>query len=827
MAATGEGVKVLYPRVPFRFAGRIVRRTRARNLLLLLIAVPLLGLVSWGHAAVLHVTDNLRYIYYFYGRVYTAMDHDGSRLVWAEYGPSRDPAMGVFMWEAGKIRRVNGSVIYNRYPDVHAGHVVWEGLAPASGTPQVYSYYQGDLRALGGQFPSTDPPSVYGTKVVWSAWDGRDTEIFLYDGQRIVRLTDNAVSDRSPKIWDDLVVWVQGDGDSSEIMAYRQGTVRRLTANAFWDGQPQVYEGNVVWCGYDGHDCEIFLWDGRAVRRLTDDDWQDIFPQVYGSRVVWGRHDGNDWEVVLWDGQAVRQLTSNSTEDIWPVIDREQVAWLGFDGKDYEVFFYSDGRVWQMTSNDANEIQLVLRNGRMAWVAGRSLLLWVPDAAPDDSPLTRAELAERLARKMNLAPSEPEVSAFSDVPPAYWAAGYICALVERGIMAGYPDGLFRPELGVTRAEFAAVVCKAFAIQPYYPATPSYQDVPRTHWAYGYVEALTRAKAMEGFAAGFFGPEALTTRAVGLAALEKVTPPLPAAYYGSVKDVAGRSVSSGKVEAYIEGRKAGEIEFSNGFYGGPGGLDPKLVVSGSEADRGKPVSFRVMVGGQTFEATPAATVLWEPGDVRRVDLTVRVALQPQVVLALPAALAGAPGSTVTVPVTVREGAAVAGFQFTLSWGAAWLTEPRAEKGSLIAGDANWSVTAEPGNGTIRVMGYNSAGRALSASDGELVRLTFKVAQNAPSGAAADLRFSGATVSDANAQSLPVATADGRITVAARKKGDVNGDGQINVLDVVRAVNIALGRIQPTDEERYAADANGDGVINVLDVVRIVNMALGRV
>jgi len=65
-----------------------------------------------------------------------------------------------------------------------------------------------------------------------------------------------------------------------------------------------------------------------------------------------------------------------------------------------------------------------------------------------------------------------------------------------------------------------------------------------------------------------------------------------------------------------------------------------------------------------------------------------------------------------------------------------------------------------------------------------------------------------------------------TAAARKKGDVNGDGVVNVLDVVKTVNIALGRVQPTDEERQAADANSDGVINVLDVVQIVNIALGR-
>lgn len=99
------------------------------------------------------------------------------------------------------------------------------------------------------------------------------------------------------------------------------------------------------------------------------------------------------------------------------------------------------------------------------------------------------------------------------------------------------------------------------------------------------------------------------------------PLLPAAYYGSVKDANGQSLASGKVEAYIEGRKAGELEFTNGFYGGAGGLEPKLVVSGTEADRGKAVTFKVIAGGQTLVATPSPAVVWQPGDVRRVDLTV--------------------------------------------------------------------------------------------------------------------------------------------------------------------------------------------------------------
>ncbi|MFQ6092514.1 MAG: dockerin type I domain-containing protein, partial [bacterium] len=60
----------------------------------------------------------------------------------------------------------------------------------------------------------------------------------------------------------------------------------------------------------------------------------------------------------------------------------------------------------------------------------------------------------------------------------------------------------------------------------------------------------------------------------------------------------------------------------------------------------------------------------------------------------------------------------------------------------------------------------------------------------------------------------------------ERGDVNGDGAINVLDVIRTVNIIL-EIEPPATEcgRWAADCNGDGGVNVLDVVGIVNVILG--
>ena len=58
-----------------------------------------------------------------------------------------------------------------------------------------------------------------------------------------------------------------------------------------------------------------------------------------------------------------------------------------------------------------------------------------------------------------------------------------------------------------------------------------------------------------------------------------------------------------------------------------------------------------------------------------------------------------------------------------------------------------------------------------------------------------------------------------------KGDVDGNGTTNVLDVVMAVNIVLSSYQPTEEEEARADMNYDGQINVVDIVQIVNAILG--
>ena len=51
------------------------------------------------------------------------------------------------------------------------------------------------------------------------------------------------------------------------------------------------------------------------------------------------------------------------------------------------------------------------------------------------------------------------------------------------------------------------------------------------------------------------------------------------------------------------------------------------------------------------------------------------------------------------------------------------------------------------------------------------------------------------------------------------GDINLDGQINILDIVQLANMIL-----SDDYQESADLNGDGNLNILDVVALVNIIL---
>lgn len=90
----------------------------------------------------------------------------------------------------------------------------------------------------------------------------------------------------------------------------------------------------------------------------------------------------------------------------------------------------------------------------------------------------------------------------------HWAYSSINKLVATGAINGYPDGSFKPNNTITRAEFATVLVKAYQLPAQVGKT--FTDTAN-HWAKDYIAAAAANGVVNGYDTGAFGPEDPITR----------------------------------------------------------------------------------------------------------------------------------------------------------------------------------------------------------------------------------------------------------------------------------------------------------------------------
>jgi hypothetical protein len=100
-------------------------------------------------------------------------------------------------------------------------------------------------------------------------------------------------------------------------------------------------------------------------------------------------------------------------------------------------------------------------------------------------------------------------ATFSDVPSSFWGYDAISSLSGKGIVSGYPDGSFKPNNNITRAEFATMLVKALGLTA--SGTDSFTDVAPSNWCYGSVNTAVYAGLVSGMGNGQFAPNAPITR----------------------------------------------------------------------------------------------------------------------------------------------------------------------------------------------------------------------------------------------------------------------------------------------------------------------------
>jgi hypothetical protein len=119
---------------------------------------------------------------------------------------------------------------------------------------------------------------------------------------------------------------------------------------------------------------------------------------------------------------------------------------------------------------------------------------------------TMLEPVQLLQTTLPLQPIQPPQN-FADVT-GHWAEANINRLLALGALSGYPDGNFKPDNPISRAEFVMVLVKAFHLEG---QKGWIYDDTGGHWAKDYISIATSLDIVNGYSGTIFGPDDYITR----------------------------------------------------------------------------------------------------------------------------------------------------------------------------------------------------------------------------------------------------------------------------------------------------------------------------
>ena len=143
----------------------------------------------------------------------------------------------------------------------------------------------------------------------------------------------------------------------------------------------------------------------------------------------------------------------------------------------------------------------------LAYMKGYPNLTFGPDRN-----MTRAEVTMMFARLLKDRPEANKVYTmpYADVTKDDWYAFAVSYMTENKLITGYPDGTFKPNNPISRAEFAAIASRFDQLKT--GLNLPFNDVGAGHWAYDVIASAADKGWVNGYPDGSFKPENKITRA---------------------------------------------------------------------------------------------------------------------------------------------------------------------------------------------------------------------------------------------------------------------------------------------------------------------------
>ncbi|KUK72091.1 MAG: S-layer domain protein [Clostridiales bacterium 38_11] len=183
---------------------------------------------------------------------------------------------------------------------------------------------------------------------------------------------------------------------------------------------------------------------------------------------------------------------------------------------------------------------------------------------------------------------------FNDLDDAEWAKETIIEWVDKGLISGYEDGTFKPNQEITRAEYTKLMFNAYGIET--DGNKDFSDVFQADWHYDVVTKMAYLGHVNGYPDGTFKPDAPITRAEaatilfnieGLEANEEAAD----VFFDShlipawAKDIIGAVYEAGFIQGYPDGtfrfddymtRAESVFMINNSVFVEPGVEEPPVV-----------------------------------------------------------------------------------------------------------------------------------------------------------------------------------------------------------------------------------------------------------
>lgn len=126
--------------------------------------------------------------------------------------------------------------------------------------------------------------------------------------------------------------------------------------------------------------------------------------------------------------------------------------------------------------------------------------------------ITRAEAVAMIVKAYKPITGNVVTKSFSDVSGSHWANDSIRKAVQQGWVNGFPDGTFKPDRPITRAEMAVMIGHAEGIAARIPTSRPFQDVSQYEWYSSMLQAMKLEGKLQGVEPNRFKPDGKASRA---------------------------------------------------------------------------------------------------------------------------------------------------------------------------------------------------------------------------------------------------------------------------------------------------------------------------